>query len=80
MYAGAEKKNDGTLTSWLDFEPDEWLYKTVFAVKQDVKLLDLFQYKLKSIWAYLIKEDFQFFWDDVSPYWAGRFLDAWCKK
>lgn len=39
MYAGAEKLGNGELKSWLDFEPDEWLYKTVFSVKQDVKLL-----------------------------------------
>jgi transposase len=30
--------------------------------------------------AYLLKEGFQFFWDYVSPYWVGRFLDAWCTK
>ena len=27
-----------------------------------------------------IKEDFQSLWDDVSPYWAGRFLDRWCTR
>lgn len=39
MYAGAEKLENGGLKSWLDYEPDEWLHNTVFAVKQDVKLL-----------------------------------------
>ena len=28
--------------------------------------------------AYLLKEEFQFFWDYLSPYWAGKFLDRWC--
>jgi transposase len=28
--------------------------------------------------AYLLKEDFQFFCNYRSPYWAGRFLDRWC--
>ena len=28
--------------------------------------------------AYLLKEEFQFFWAYVSPYWAGTFLDRWC--
>jgi len=27
-----------------------------------------------------LKEGFQFFWDYVSPYWAGRFLDRWCSR
>jgi transposase len=48
--------------------------------KQDVKLADLLRYNLKSVRAYLLKEDFQFFWDYSSPYWAGQFLDRWCKK
>jgi transposase len=30
--------------------------------------------------SYLLKEDFQFFWDYVSPFWAGVFLDLWCKR
>ena len=48
--------------------------------KQDTKLAELLQYNLKSVRAYLLKEDFQFFWDYISPYWAGRFLDRWCTK
>jgi transposase len=47
---------------------------------QDVKLADLLRYNLKTVRAYLLKEDFQFFWDYVSPYWAGLFMDRWCKK
>ena len=30
--------------------------------------------------AYLLKEDFQFFWSYLSPYWAGQFLDRWCTR
>ena len=30
--------------------------------------------------AYLLKEDFQGFWDYVSPTWAGKFLDRWCTR
>lgn len=33
-----------------------------------------------SVRAYLLKEEFQFFWSYASPYWAGRFLDQWCTK
>ncbi len=39
MYAGAEKKENGKLKSWKEMEQEEWLEKSVFAVKQDVKLL-----------------------------------------
>ena len=48
--------------------------------KQDVKLAELLRCNLRAVRAYLLKEDFQFFWDYVSPYWAGRFLDRWCTK
>ena len=47
---------------------------------QDVKLAELLQYNLRSVRSYLLKEDFQFFWKYVSPYWAGRFLDRWCTR
>ncbi len=47
---------------------------------QDVKLADLLSYNLKTVRSYLLKEDFQFFWDYVSPYWAGKFLDRWCTR
>ncbi len=47
---------------------------------QDVKLAELLQYNLRTVRSYLLKEDFQFFWKYVSPYWAGRFLDLWCTR
>ena len=47
---------------------------------QEVKLADLLKYNLKAVRAYLLKEDFQFFWDYVSPAWAGKFLDRWCTR
>jgi transposase len=28
--------------------------------------------------AYLLKEDFQQFWEYNSPTWAAKFLDGWC--
>jgi transposase len=48
--------------------------------KQEVKLSDLLRYNLKAIRSYLLKEDFQFFWNYISPYWAGEFLDLWCSR
>jgi transposase len=48
--------------------------------QQETRLAELLQYNLKSVRSYLLKEEFQFFWEYVSPYWAGRFLDRWCTK
>jgi transposase len=48
--------------------------------KQEIKLAELVQYNLRSIRAYLLKEDFQQFWTYISPYYAGRFLDTWCTR
>ncbi|KAB1069012.1 beta-ketoacyl-ACP synthase III [Tamlana haliotis] len=39
MYAGGEKQEDGSLKSWTDHTAAEWSTKSLFAVKQDVKLL-----------------------------------------
>jgi 3-oxoacyl-[acyl-carrier-protein] synthase-3 len=39
MYSAADKNADGTLRSWKEFEPAHWLNHSVFAMKQDVKLL-----------------------------------------
>ena len=47
---------------------------------QQASLAELLQYNLKSVKSYLLKEQFQFFWEYCSPYWAGVFLDKWCKK
>ena len=48
--------------------------------KQELRLAELVQYNLKTVRAYLLKEDFQFFWDYKSWYWAGQFLERWCKR
>lgn len=44
---------------------------------QKVKLKDLLQCNLKTIRAYLLKEDFQNFWEYTSATWAGKFMDQW---
>lgn len=40
MYSGAEKNADGSLTGWQEFTTQEWATRSVFTVKQDVKLLN----------------------------------------
>jgi transposase len=48
--------------------------------KQAVKLSELLKLNLRSVRAYLLREDFQRFWEYRSPYWAGRFLRQWCTR
>ena len=48
--------------------------------KQEVKLSELLKYNLKSVRAYLLKEDFNGLWEYVSPAWAGKFIDRWCTR
>lgn len=64
-----------TKTRWLLVKRPENLTE-----KQELKLSELLQYNLRSVRAYLLKEEFQLFWSYVSPYWAGQFLDKWCAK
>lgn len=62
-------------TRWLLLKRPEHLTE-----QQDLRLAELVQYNLKTVRAYLLKEDFQSFWTYVSPHWAGVFLDRWCTR
>ncbi len=42
MYAGGDKLENGEIKPWSDYHPDQWLKESLFAIKQDVKLLDEF--------------------------------------
>jgi transposase len=64
-----------TKTRWLLLKRPENLTD-----KQETKLAELLKCNLKTVRAYLLKEDFQLFWAYKSPYWAGRFLDKWCTR
>jgi transposase len=48
--------------------------------KQASRLRELLRFNLRTVRAYLLKEDFQFLWGYSSAGWAGRFLDAWCGR
>lgn len=41
MYAGGEKTADGGMQGWATYEQHEWLDKSLFSLRQDVKLLDV---------------------------------------
>ncbi|WP_432670186.1 beta-ketoacyl-ACP synthase III [Flavobacterium sp. SM2513] len=40
MYAGGDKLENGEIKPWSDYKSNDWLEKSVFSIKQDVKVLD----------------------------------------
>jgi len=48
--------------------------------KQCEKLKDLVGMNLRSVKAYLMKEDFQRFWEYTYPANAAKFLHQWCRR
>lgn len=48
--------------------------------KQTVKLKELLRYNLQTVRAYLLREDFQRFWEYKHPAWARKFLREWCTR
>jgi transposase len=44
------------------------------------RLGDLVRLNLRSVRAWIMKEDLVRFWSYVSPHWAGVFLDRWCER
>lgn len=69
------KKPVLTRTRWLFLKRPENL-----TPGQELGLVDILRLNLRTVRAYLLKEDFDFFWGYVSPAWAGRFLDRWCTR
>ena len=49
-------------------------------LQQAAKLKELVKYNLATMRAWLLREDFQQFWEYRSPTWAGKFLDQWCTR
>jgi transposase len=48
--------------------------------KQTVKLSELLKQNLRSVKAYLMREDFNRFWTYRSATWASKFLREWCTR
>lgn len=61
-----------TKTRWLLLKRQHRLDET-----QRGRLADLLKANLRTVRAYLLKEDFHWFWGYASPGWAGRYLDRW---
>lgn len=83
MYMAGEKLADGTLKSYLDFTHDEIMSKSVFSIKQDIKLLSdniipLGGERLKEIFEErgLVPEDVNYFLPHISSeYFKSKIFD-----
>jgi len=58
----------------------QWKRARNLTSRQTVKLKELLQYNLRTVRGYLLREDFQRFWEYKHPTWAGRFLREWCTR
>ncbi|MDR2364625.1 MAG: beta-ketoacyl-ACP synthase III [Zoogloeaceae bacterium] len=77
MYAGGKREADGHLSGWANFSGAAWAEQSIFAIKQDVKLLDrhvveaALETPLREIVARrgLKAEDFDWFLPHMSSYY-----------
>lgn len=83
MYAGGDKLENGEIKPWNDYNPDQWLKESLFAFKQDVKLLDEFILVkgVQSVFDALSKnnvsvDEIDYFLPHVSSHY---FVDGLCK-
>ena len=77
MYAGAEKDKDGKLKGWADFPEQEWLSKSVFALKQDTRMLSAHIVKLGVDYLIQLGEKYGFRPEDVDwflPHLSSMFF------
>lgn len=76
MYSGGDKLPDGSLKPWSNFSAEEWAKFSIFAVKQDVKLLDqhIIEKGVKSLQYFLEKyhlrpEEIDYFLPHISSFY-----------
>lgn len=77
MYAGAEKDKDGTLKGWSLFPEQEWLSKSLFAVKQDTRMLAKYIVKLGVDYMLRLFEKHNICTDDIDwflPHLSSMFF------
>ena len=76
MYAGGDKLEDGSLKPWSEYPADVWGKKSLFAMKQDVKLLgeNILQKGVESMKETLAKhsiteDDIDYYLPHISSYY-----------
>lgn len=72
-----KKKQDHVLkrSRWILLKRPEHLTQ-----KQEVKLAELLRCNLKTVRSYLLKEQFQQFWEYKKGGWAVKFMERWCRQ
>ena len=77
MYSGAEKDADGNLKGWADFPSEEWLTESIFALKQDVRMLGEHVVPLGVTYLLQMGEKYHFTPDDIDwflPHLSSMFF------
>lgn len=77
MYAGGEKDETGNLRGWTSFPTNEWLEKSLFALKQDVRLLAENIVKLGAAYLVELAKKHRFTAEDVDwflPHLSSMFF------
>jgi 3-oxoacyl-[acyl-carrier-protein] synthase-3 len=77
MYAGAEKSADGSLKGWTAFPAQEWLTRSLFALKQDTRMLAENIVTLGIDFLLQLSEKYHFTPDDVDwflPHLSSMFF------
>lgn len=77
MYAGCEKNQDGSITPWRDHSAAEIMYKSLFSLRQDVKLLGENIVKKGGEFLYEILQKHQFDINEINyflPHLSSEFF------
>jgi len=77
MYCGAEKQADGSLKGWAQYPGKEWLDQSLFALKQDTRMLGEYIVPLGVDFLFQLKEKHHFTPDDIDwflPHLSSMFF------
>lgn len=77
MYAGGDKDENGNLKGWASFPQDKWLADSLFAVKQDTRLLSEYIVPLGVDYLLELGKKYHFTPDDVDwflPHLSSMFF------
>ena len=77
MYAAAEKDENGHLVGWTNYPQEEWLSRSLFALKQDTRLLSEYIVSLGIDFLLQLKDKYHFTPDDVDwfcPHLSSMFF------
>ena len=79
----AEEARQLKAEGWEVLKRSRWLLlrrRKRLSGKQRWKLRQILKWDLRTVRAYILEEGLQPMWEYKSPTYAGRFLDAWCRR